>query len=106
MKNPLNVWPMLAALAIAFSLAGCAAGGAQQGTQNHLSATECADLTAVKHDAPATHKLNLSELSALEKAGYRPALGFDPYYPQDLQDAQRKVDAWYQAECPQAKQSQ
>jgi hypothetical protein len=41
-----------------------------------------------------------SELAALRKAGYDPSPWFDdPYYPDDLQAAQRQVDYWFQTEC-------
>jgi hypothetical protein len=33
-----------------------------------------------------------SELAALRKAGYDPSPWYDPYYPDDLQAAQRLVD--------------
>jgi hypothetical protein len=101
MKNSSKIRLMLSALV--FSLAGCAAGGAQQGAGTHLSATQCRDLTALRNNAPRTHALNLSELAALEQAGYHPSWGFDPYYPDDLQTAQRQVDRWYQAECQQTR---
>ncbi|SPB17181.1 hypothetical protein NOV72_04385 [Caballeronia novacaledonica] len=91
---------MLSALALA--LAGCAAGGMQQSTTN-LSATQCRDLTALKNHAPPSRERNLSELAALERAGYDPSKWYDPYYPDDLHAAQRQVDRWYQAECPQAR---
>jgi hypothetical protein len=43
-----------------------------------------------------------SELSALRKAGYDPSPWYDdPYYPDDLQAAQRLVDYWFQTECQQ-----
>jgi hypothetical protein len=69
----------------------------------HLSATQCRDLAAIRNNAPATLERNQSELAALEAAGYNPSRFFDPYYPDDLQAAQRQVDRWYQAECPQAR---
>jgi hypothetical protein len=101
MKTPPKI--RLTLLTLAFSLAGCAAGGMQEGAQTHLSATECRDLTALRNHAPLTHERNLSELAALEKAGYHPSWGFDLYYPDDLQTAQRQVDLWYQADCQQAR---
>jgi hypothetical protein len=97
MKTPPKLLPMLSALAIL--LAGCATGGMQQGARSHLSPAQCSDLTALRNHAPLTHERNMSELAALEDAGYRPAWGFDPYYPSDLQAAQNQVDQWYQAEC-------
>jgi len=43
---------------------------------------------------------SLVELAALRKAGYDPSpFGYDPYYPEDLQAAQRLVDYWYRMEC-------
>lgn len=100
MKNPSKNWPMLSALA--FLLAGCATGGMQEGAGTHLSPAQCRDLTALRNHAPLTHERNISELAALEEAGYHPALGMDLYYPSDLQMAQSQVDRWYQAECQQA----
>ncbi|WP_321795157.1 DUF4148 domain-containing protein [Caballeronia sp. J97] len=96
----MNKRSMIPALAIA--LAGCAASGAQQGTTN-LSAAQCRDLTALRNHAPPTRERNMSELAALERAGYDPSKFFDPYYPDDLHAAQRRVDQWYRAECPQAR---
>ena len=100
MKNSPKIWPMICASA--FSLAGCAAGSAPQGT-THLSPTQCRDLTALRNNAPLTRERNLSELAALKAAGYDPSKFYDPYYPDDLQAAQRQVDRWYQAECQQAR---
>ncbi|EKS71125.1 MULTISPECIES: DUF4148 domain-containing protein [Caballeronia] len=91
---------MIPALAIA--LAGCAAGGSQPGAPN-LSAAQCRDLTALRNHAPLTRERNLSELAALERAGYVPSKFFDPYYPDDLHAAQRQVDIWYRTECPEAR---
>ncbi|MFM0325739.1 DUF4148 domain-containing protein [Caballeronia glebae] len=100
MSKPLRLQSTIAALAIL--LAGCATGGAQPGAPN-LSATQCRDLTALRNHAPLTRERNLSELAALERAGYDPSKFFDPYYPDDLHAAQRQVDRWYQAECPEAR---
>jgi hypothetical protein len=101
MKYSLTTWPML--LALAFSLVGCAAGGAStQESGSHLSAAQCSDLAALKHNEPLTPERNRSQMAALRAAGYDP-LRFDPYYPSNLQAAQRQVDSWYQQECPQAR---
>ncbi|WP_250490713.1 DUF4148 domain-containing protein [Caballeronia sp. INML2] len=100
MSKLLKIRATLSALVI--SLAGCVAGGTQQSATN-LSATQCRDLTALRNHAPPTRERNLSELAALERAGYDPSKFFDPYYPDDLHAAQRQVDRWYQAECPQAR---
>lgn len=97
MNYPTKRWSIGAALVLC--LAGCAAGGMQAGPQRHLSDAQCRDLTALRNHAPLTRERNASELAALEEAGYRPAWAWDPYYPDDLQAAQRQVDRWYQAEC-------
>lgn len=89
--------------ALACLLAGCATGGPAQRT-THLSATQCADLTAIRHHAPPNHARSMSELAALEEAGYDPGWRFDPFYPADLEAAQHKVDYWYRTECAQAQQ--
>jgi hypothetical protein len=85
------------------TLAGCAAGGGNGGAQTHLSATQCQDLTDLRNKAPATHQRSMSELTALQQAGYHPERRFDPDYPASLERAQRQVDIWYQTECPQAR---
>lgn len=83
---------------LALLLAGCAGGMQQDG--RHLSPTECRDLAALRSNAPPTRAENLSELSALRKAGYDPSPWDDePNYPEDLQDAQRLVDYWFETEC-------
>ena len=98
MENLPKKWPMLCALVL--SLAGCAAGGSQQNAA-HLSELQCRDLAALRNNAPPTPERNRSELAALREAGYDPSRWFDPYYPEDLQEAQRRVDSWFQAECRQ-----
>lgn len=98
---------LLISFASALLLAGCAmgaTGGMQEGARTHLSPAQCTDLTALRHHEPLTRERNSSELSALEEAGYRPSLFWDPYYPEDLQTAQVQVDRWYQTECPQTRQ--
>jgi hypothetical protein len=99
MKNANKGWPMLPPLMLL--LAACATGGMQAGTRTHLSAAQCRDLTEIRNKAPVTHERNMSELAALEKAGYHPGWFFDPYYPADLEAAQRQVNIWYETECPQ-----
>jgi len=99
MKNPRKMWPMLSALVLL--LGGCAAGSSQQ-SASHLSALQCQDLAALKNNAPPTPQRSRSELAALRKAGYDPSRWFDPYYPADLQAAQRQVDSWFAAECQHA----
>ncbi|GJH11219.1 DUF4148 domain-containing protein [Caballeronia novacaledonica] len=100
MRKPLTIRSMVPALAI--TLAGCAASGMQQSATN-LSAAQCRDLTALRNHAPPTRERNMSELAALERAGYDPSKFYDPYYPDDLHAAQRQVDRWYRAECPEAR---
>ena len=86
-------------------LTGCAAGAPGQRT-THLSATQCVDLTALRQKAPPNHSRNLSEMAALEEAGYDPGWRRDPFYPADLEKAQHTVDYWYRTECPQARAAQ
>ncbi|WP_244818368.1 DUF4148 domain-containing protein [Caballeronia sp. Lep1P3] len=84
--------------ACAVLLAGCVAAGApDNGT--HLTQTECRDLAALRTNAPPTMGEHQSELAALRKAGYDPSPWYDPYYPEDLQAAQRQVDIWFQTDC-------
>lgn len=96
MKNQLRKCLMFSPLLIVF--AGCTAGGTQQSAA-HLSALQCSDLAALRNNAPPTPERSRSELAALRKAGYDPSRWFDPYYPDDLQAAQRQVDHWFQTEC-------
>ncbi|MDR5781516.1 DUF4148 domain-containing protein [Caballeronia sp. LZ065] len=84
--------------ALAVALSGCVTSAGQYDGR-HLSPQQCVDLTALKNQEPLTRARNLSELAALEQAGYDPSRFFDPYYPDDLHQAQRLVDQWYQAEC-------
>jgi len=80
-------------------LGGCAAAGMPP-PGRHLSPTECRDLAAIRSNAPATMAQHQSELAALRRAGYDPSpWNDDPYYPEDLQAAQRLVDYWFATEC-------
>lgn len=101
MKSLPNIRPTLPALALL--LAGCVVGGVPQGAPQsgpHLSPTECRDLAALRSNAPPTMAQHQSELAALRKAGYDPSPWYDdPYYPDDLQAAQRLVDYWFNTEC-------
>lgn len=100
MITPLRIRSLLPV--VGFLLAGCVAGGMQE-SATHLSPTECRDLTALRSNASPTMEQHHSELSALRKAGYDPSRFFDPYYPGDLQAAQRQVDLWFQADCQHAR---
>lgn len=86
--------------ALALSLTGCAASGVPQ-SGPHLSPTECRDLASLRRNAPPTRAQHDSELSALRKAGYNPSPWNDPYYPEDLEAAQRLVNDWFDTECQQ-----
>ncbi|WP_408416362.1 hypothetical protein [Paraburkholderia strydomiana] len=70
MKDANKVRLMLPTLALL--LADCTTGGMQTGTQTQLSATQCRVLTEIRNKAPATRERNISELAALEQAGYHP----------------------------------
>ena len=90
--------PSLTALALL--LTGCAASVVPQ-SGPHLSPTECRDIAALRSNAPPTLAQHQSEVAALRKAGYDPSPWDDPYYPDDLQAAQRLVDLWFDTECQQ-----
>ncbi|MBC8640803.1 DUF4148 domain-containing protein [Caballeronia sp. EK] len=91
----------LALCATVLLLSGCAVGGMPY-TGRHLSPTECRDLVALRSNASPTMAQHQTELGALRKAGYDPSPWYDdPYYPDDLQAAQRLVDYWFQTECQQ-----
>ena len=95
MENLTRTRPTLTVLVLL--LAGCAVVP-QSGP--HLSPTECRDLAALRSNAPPTMEQHHSELAALRKAGYDPSPWYDdPYYPEDLQAAQRLVDYWFKTEC-------
>jgi hypothetical protein len=59
-------------------------GGMQAGTGTHLSAVECRGLTEIRNNAPVTHERNMSELAALEQAGYHPGWFFDLHTTQPI----------------------
>lgn len=93
---------------VAFALAGCVIGTGPYipYTGPHLSPTECHDLAALRSNASPKMAQHQSELAALRKAGYDPSPWYDdPYYPDDLQAAQRLVDYWFQTECQQREPS-
>lgn len=102
MENLLKNRSMLIT-ALALLLTGCVAGGVPLGGPQsgpHLSPTECRDLAARRSNTPPTRAQLLSEVTALRKAGYDPSpWNDDPYYPDDLQAAQRLVDYWFDTEC-------
>jgi hypothetical protein len=99
MRKPPGTFSILPALVIL--LAGCVANGVPNAGP-HLTPTECRDLAALRTNAPPTMAQHQSELVALRKAGYDPSPWYDdPYYPDDLQAAQRLVDYWFQTECQQ-----
>ncbi|WP_250479664.1 MULTISPECIES: DUF4148 domain-containing protein [unclassified Caballeronia] len=88
------------AFASATLLAGCVAVGEMPPPGRYLTDRECHDLTALRTNANPTMAEHQSELAALRKAGYDPPPFWDdPYYPEDLQAAQRLVDYWYRMEC-------
>jgi hypothetical protein len=66
----------------------------------YLSDAECRDLTALRTNSNPTLAQHQTEMAALRKAGYDPSPFYDdPYYPDDLQAAQRLLDWWYRTEC-------
>jgi hypothetical protein len=89
------------AIALAIALGACSIGNMGASYSTPFSSAQCRDLTAIRRNAPVTREQNMTELAALEAAGYHPGWSFDPYYPADLEAAQRKVDLRYTAERPQ-----
>ncbi|MCC8392665.1 DUF4148 domain-containing protein [Paraburkholderia sp. MMS20-SJTR3] len=89
---------LLPALIGAALCSACATYPAPNPGRN-LTDAQCRDLTAIKAHAPPTMQRNANELAALRRAGYDPSPWYDPYYPDDLQAAQRLVDYWYRVEC-------
>jgi hypothetical protein len=86
--------------AVVLLLTGCAVGEMPP-PGRHLSDLECRDLAALRTNASPTMADHQVELGALRKAGYDPSPFYDdPYYPEDIQAAQRLVDYWFQTECP------
>jgi len=80
-------------------LTGCVAAGMPQ-SGRHLSPTQCRDLAALRRNASPTMAQHRSELAALREAGYDPSPWYDdPYYPEDLEAAQRVVNYWFETEC-------
>ena len=91
---------LFVAFASAPLLASCVAVGEMPPPGRYLTDRECRDLTALRTNANPTMAEHQSELAALRKAGYDPSPFWDdPYYPEDLQAAQRLVDYWYRMEC-------
>ncbi|CAD6545595.1 hypothetical protein LMG27952_04332 [Paraburkholderia hiiakae] len=88
-------------IALVLLLSGCTAGGGVPQSGPHLSPTECRDLASLRRNAPPTMAQHASELTALRKAGYNPSPWNDPYYPEDLEAAQRLVNSWFDTECQQ-----
>jgi hypothetical protein len=85
--------------ALACLLAGCAVGE-MPSPGRHLTDVECHDLAALRTGKNTTMAEHQVELGALRKAGYDPSPFWDdPYYPEDIQDAQRLVAYWFQTEC-------
>lgn len=99
MRGSKRTWIMVSASVLL--LAGCVVSGMPYAGR-HLSPQECHDLTALKTNPHPTLAEHQTEAIALRKAGYDPSpWDDDPFYPDDLQAAQRVVDYWYRAECQQ-----
>ncbi|GLU35007.1 DUF4148 domain-containing protein [Trinickia caryophylli] len=50
-------------------------------------------LTFAQSNAPVTRAEVRADLVRIEQAGYNPAIGSDPHYPDDIQAAEAKVAA-------------
>lgn len=62
-----------------------------------LAATTLTGATASFAQTASTHLTReevYADLVRVEQAGYRPAAGDDPHYPDDIQAAEAKIAAW------------
>jgi hypothetical protein len=80
---------------MALLLAGSASAMAAPG----LTPKQCNSYPFTKLKGEVTHKQLMRELGELEAVGYSPGNGDDNDYPQDLEQAQQKLQAEYRADC-------
>jgi hypothetical protein len=64
-----------------------------------LTQQQCNDYPFKPLKTEVTHKQLMRELGELEAVGYSPGNGDDNDYPQDLEQAQQKLQAEYRADC-------
>ena len=64
-----------------------------------LTPQECKDYPFVAQRGELTRYQVLEELKELEAVGYRPSMANDPYYPVDIEKAQKRLWAEYARDC-------
>ncbi|MBN3724611.1 DUF4148 domain-containing protein [Burkholderia sp. Ac-20379] len=64
-----------------------------------MTAQECHSYKASRANRPLTRADVVGNLDALEAAGYTPARGNDPYYPDDIQAAEKKLARMEVKDC-------
>jgi hypothetical protein len=83
--------------AAVFALLSCLAAPAFAAAK--LTPQQCQDYPFVRTTHPVTHQQLQNELSELEAVGYNPDQEDDDTYPQELQDAEQRLQAKYRADC-------
>jgi hypothetical protein len=82
---------LIASLLIAGSASAMAAPG--------LTQKQCNDYPFKQTKGEVTHKQLMRELGELEAVGYQASNGDDANYPNDLETAEKKLQAEYRADC-------
>jgi len=85
--------PSVATHAIAQDSSATTGTGAGSGTVQPAPPTKAEQKAAKKAARKQARAKKNAELKKLEDAGYNPGRGEDPNYPQDVQNAQKKVGA-------------
>jgi hypothetical protein len=91
MKMKLATKALITTLLLTGSASAMAAPG--------LSPQQCHDYPFTQVKGEVTHKQLMRELGELEAVGYSPGNGDDNDYPDDLQQAEQKLQAEYRADC-------
>ena len=73
-------------------------GSASAMASPSLTQQQCNDYPFKQQKSEVTHKQLMNELSELEAVGYSPS-NDDDEYPNDLQQAEQKLQAEYRADC-------
>jgi len=73
-------------------------GSASAVAAPHLTPQQCDDYPFKQLKGEVTHKQLMRELGELEAVGYQPSAD-DDVYPSDLEQAERRLQAEYRADC-------
>lgn len=66
---------------------------------SRLTPQQCNDYPFKPLNGPATHAQLMNELAELESVGYDPSAGDDDNYPNDIQQAEQRLQVKYHADC-------